>query len=70
MAKYPNSRRTKNDGRSNADSYDPDVDFAFDHERTLRLDLMLPSAPANGDSEDTVRRKMDQANVILETSKK
>jgi hypothetical protein len=56
--------RTKNDGRSNADSYDPDVDFAFDHERTLRLDLMLPSAPANGDSEDTVRRKMDQANTI------
>jgi hypothetical protein len=56
--------KTKNDGRSDADDYDPDVDFAFDHERTLRLDLMLPSAPTSGDSEETVRRKMDQANVI------
>jgi hypothetical protein len=56
--------KTKNDGRSDADDYDPDVDFAFDHERTLRLDLMLPSAPVSGDSEETVRRKMDQANVI------
>ena len=56
--------RTKNDGRSQDDAYDPDVDFAFDHERTLRLDLMLSSAPKNGDSEETMRRKMDQGNVI------
>ena len=56
--------RTKNDGRSQDDGYDPDVDFAFDHERTLRLDLMLSSAPKNGDSEETMRRKMDQANAI------
>ena len=56
--------KTKNDGRSSADDYDPDVDFVIDHERTLRLDLMLPSAPKNGDSEETVRRKMDQANTI------
>ena len=56
--------RTKNDGRSESDDYDPDVDFTLDHERTLRLDLMLPLAPSNSDSEETVRHKMDQANTI------
>jgi hypothetical protein len=56
--------RTKNDGRSKADDYDPDVDFTFDHERTLRLDLRLPSAAKHDDSEETMRCKMDQANAI------
>eukprot|EP01043_Picozoa_sp_COSAG02_P008151 COSAG02_NODE_254_length_26937_cov_16.503950_30_plen_491_part_00 len=56
--------RTKNDGRGQEDDYDPEVDFRFDHENTLKLDLQLPSAPTNADSEDTVKFKMDQANVI------
>ena len=56
--------KTKNDRRSDDEAYDPDVDYALDHANTLRLDLTLPVAARNGDSEDTMQRKMDRANVI------